>query len=52
MSVYTLKAESFEMRYLRFGKSGGQPIAVIPGASIKSVMGAEEAIKAQVCREL
>lgn len=47
MSVYTLKAESFEMRYLRFGKAGSQPIAVIPGASIKSVMGAEEAIKAQ-----
>lgn len=47
MSIYTIKDANFEMRYLRFGKEGGQPIAVIPGAAIKSVMGAEEAIKAQ-----
>ena len=38
-----ITTESFEMNYFRFG-NGSKVIAVIPGVSVTSVMGAEDQI--------
>ena len=40
----TVKAGSFSMPYLKFGKPGKQPIVILPGLSVKSVIDQANAI--------
>lgn len=44
----TILTESFSMDYFRFGK-GNQPLVIIPGLSIQSVMGAADAVEEAYC---
>lgn len=41
--IETIRTDAFEMDFFRFGK-GDQPFVIIPGLSLKSVMGAADAI--------
>ena len=43
----TLKANDMTMRYFRFGDPQAQPLVIIPGVSLKSVMDSEHMIAAQ-----
>lgn len=43
--IETVQTERFSMDYFRFGK-GKQPLVILPGLSIQSVMGAAEAVAA------
>ncbi len=47
ISINTVKTESFEMDYFRFGKEGARPVVILPGLSIKSVMPQADAVAAQ-----
>ncbi|MDO5297490.1 MAG: alpha/beta hydrolase [bacterium] len=42
--VETLQTEQFTISYLKFGKPGGQPLVILPGLSVKSVMELADAI--------
>ena len=50
VEIKTVVADSFSMDYFCFGK-GDQPLVILPGLSIQSVMGAADAI-AQAYRSL
>ena len=43
--IETAEADTFEMRYFRFGE-GGKPMVIIPGLSLKSVMDSADAVAA------
>ena len=45
--VDSVKAEDFEMRYVHFGNRLGDPVIILPGLSIKSVMESYQAIARQ-----
>ncbi len=47
ISIKTVKNESFEMDYFRFGKEGARPVVILPGLSIKSVMPRADAVAMQ-----
>ena len=47
MDIQTIQTGSFSMRYFCFGEPHGQPLAVIPGVAIKSVMEAADAVREQ-----
>lgn len=45
--VDSVKTEDFEMRYVHFGNRLGDPVVILPGLSIKSVMESYQAIAKQ-----
>ncbi len=45
--VDSVKTEDFEMRYVHFGNRLGDPVVILPGLSIKSVMESYQAIARQ-----
>ena len=45
--IRTVRTETFEMDYFRFGNEGKRPVIVLPGLSIQSVMPAADAIITQ-----
>ncbi|MBR0229933.1 MAG: alpha/beta hydrolase [Erysipelotrichaceae bacterium] len=45
--VDSVKTEDFEMRYVHFGNTLGDPVVILPGLSIKSVMESYQAIARQ-----
>ncbi|MBR4555645.1 MAG: alpha/beta hydrolase [Ruminococcus sp.] len=47
MEIRTICTNGFAMRYFRFGNEQGQPLVIIPGVALKSVMEAASAVKAQ-----
>ncbi len=44
-AVQTLDLQGKTMEYLRFGKEGGEIFVILPGLSLKSVLGSAEAIE-------
>ena len=44
MMIRTLSFDGKETEVLRFGKEGGEKLVILPGLSVKSVMGAADAI--------
>lgn len=44
--VNTLKVNGYEMNYLHFGNTEGEKLLILPGLSLKSVMGSAQAIEA------
>lgn len=47
MKIETLCFPSFSIRYFRFGNPEGQPLMIIPGVSVKSVMESADFIEKQ-----
>ena len=45
--IETVRKNDMAMRYFRFGEPGAQPMVIIPGVALKSVMESELMIKAQ-----
>lgn len=47
MEIQTLKTQTMSLRWFQFGNADGQPLVIIPGAAIKSVMESADLIAAQ-----
>ncbi len=43
-TILTVKTDTFEMPYIRFGTKGKAALVILPGLSIKSVLGSADAI--------
>ena len=46
IAIETVKTDDVLMDYFRFGKKGGSPVFVLPGLSVKSVMGSADIVAA------
>ena len=46
ITIETVKTDDVLMDYFRFGKKGGSPVFVLPGLSVKSVMGSADIVAA------